>query len=119
MSGGVLYHGTSQARRESILRDGMIRRAQSGPAKVALTNSVDVAAYWAALAADTDRQDGRGDGAAVVLCVDADQVSAEVYSDPIWGDGECDWEREVAVWGDVPCSAIVGWFTPSAEKMQR
>jgi hypothetical protein len=23
------------------------------------------------------------------------------YSDPVWGEGECDWEREVRIEGDI------------------
>jgi hypothetical protein len=23
------------------------------------------------------------------------------YSDQVWGEGECDWEKEIACWGDI------------------
>jgi hypothetical protein len=105
----VLYHGTSRARLLSILHDGVIRVAPTGVRCVSLTDSFDVARYFAGIAAQCDLDEGRGDGEAVIVFIAADRVDAQPFSDPVWGDGECDWERERAVWSDVPADVIVGW----------
>ena len=52
----VLYHGTRYA--NSILKTGVLFRADVGEPKVFLTRSAEVAAYWATIERDDD--EGRG-----------------------------------------------------------
>ena len=42
----------------------------------------------------------------MVLVLDGEELLALNYdlaefSDPIWGDGECDWEKEIECWDDI------------------
>jgi hypothetical protein len=52
----VLYHGTRYA--NSILKTGVLFRAEVGERKAFLTRSAEVAAYWATIKRDDD--EGRG-----------------------------------------------------------
>ncbi len=97
----ILYHGTSLDRAGSIMRDGVIRRARHGVQCVSLTDDPKVAHYFAALAADADRS------TPVIIPVDGarlkrDGFELESHSDPVWGEGVCDWECETACWQDIP-----------------
>lgn len=101
-----LYHGTSVKRWESIQRDGVLRIAPYGDQHVSLTTSVSVARHFAELAAECD------DCAAIVLMVDERDVQAEPFSSDVWGEGECDWEKERACFDDIPLAKIYCRGTP-------
>jgi len=135
----VLYHGTSTARLKQILADGCLRVPTVGDRKVSLTTERDVAEYWARLSVFGDKHDEhahrlRGlppdadaaESRGVVLVLDAGRLAAAGYelspfSDDIWGVGKCDWEREIASWGDIKLSqgmlltveAVVGDVHPA------
>lgn len=103
----VLYHGTSTARLKSILKNGRLRTSEPGDPKIALTTERSVAEYWAchAVLGDLDRHPGE-ESSGVVLMLDGERLLALNYDltefrDPIWGEGECDWENEIACWGDI------------------
>lgn len=77
--------------------------------KVALTPDRSVAEYFAQVAVSGDR-DLHGipeeETRPVVLELDGDGLIEQNYdlqrhSDPVWGEGACDWEQEVACWGDI------------------
>jgi hypothetical protein len=103
----VLYHGTSTSRLNSILKEDRLRISNPGDPKISLTTERSVAEYWANLAVYGDRQD-RSDreSNAVVLVLDGEKLLAGDYDltefrDDIWGEGECDWENEIACWDDI------------------
>lgn len=103
----ILYHGTSKARFQKIMAEGALLCADVGVPVVCTSRSLKVAEYWASLAAQTDGREGRGDGTGVVLALDWSALDGAGFllvnrSDPIWGDGECDWEEEVSCWSDIP-----------------
>jgi hypothetical protein len=103
----VLYHGTSSARLKGILEDDRLRRATVGDQKIALTTERSVAEYFACNAVFADKHDRPGeDSSAVVLTLDGEGLLALNYdlvqcSDPVWGEGECDWENEIECWDDI------------------
>jgi len=107
VSGWVLYHGTTTYRLRSILADDQLRRAAVGDQKIALTTERSVAEYFACNAVSADKHDHREEESSpVVLVLDGEGLLALNYnlvpfSDPIWGEGECDWENEIECWDDI------------------
>jgi hypothetical protein len=103
----VLYHGTSTARLKPILAEDRLRKATSGDQKIALTTERSVAEYFACNAVFGDRHDRPNEeSSGVVLVLDREGLLALNYDlaefrDPIWGDGECDWENEIECWDDI------------------
>src|SRR5215472_12933048 len=103
----VLYHGTSTRRLKEILREKRLRASATGDRKVALTTEYSVAEYWASTAVVGDRHDYPDeDSRPVLLALDGEgllelRYELEGHSDPFWGDGECDWENELACWSDI------------------
>ena len=103
----VLYHGTSTARLKRILEDGRLRKATVGDQKIALTTERSVAEYFACNAVSADNHDHPdAESSPVVLVLDGAGLLVLNYklvpfSDPIWGDGECDWENEIECWDDI------------------
>jgi hypothetical protein len=103
----VLYHGTSTARLKCILTDGRLRKAPCGDQKIALTTERSVAEYFACNAVFADKHDHPDEESRpVVLVLDGEGLLALNYnlvpfSDPCWGDGECDWENEIECWDDI------------------
>jgi hypothetical protein len=103
----VLYHGTSTARLRRILEGGCLRRASIGDQKVALSTERSVAEYFACNAVLADKHDHPDEESGpVVLVLDGEGLLVRNYnlspfSDPIWGEGECDWEREIECWDDI------------------
>lgn len=102
---GILYHGTSAKRWELIKGDRTLRVAPYGVQGVSMTDSREVAAYFADLAADCDCC------APVVLRVDASALIAdgfelEPFEDGVWGEEECAWERETVCWRDIPITYV-------------
>jgi hypothetical protein len=103
----VLYHGTSTARLKHILEDGRLRRASIGDQKIALSPERSVAEYFACNAVFADKHDHPDEESSpVVLALDGEGLLADNYnlvpfSDPCWGDGECDWENEIECWDDI------------------
>ena len=102
----VLYHGTSIARLRRILSEGRLAVSATGPdRKVSLTTEVSVAEYFACHAVLGDRRSGVV-SKPIVLLIDGEgllELNYELtaFSDPIWGDGRCDWENEIACWTDI------------------
>jgi len=109
----ILYHGTSERRAQSIFAEGVLRRAPIGVQVVSTTLSLDVARYFARGAAHQDVDEFGDAGRWCVLAVPADKVNATPFSDPIWGDHECDWEQEMAIDHDVPASIV--WRVESGQ----
>lgn len=103
----VLYHGTSTARLNSILKEDRLRISDPGDPKVSLTTERSVAEYWACHAVLGDRHDRADEeSSGVVLVLDGEKLLAREYdlkefSDDLWGEGECDWENEIACWDDI------------------
>jgi hypothetical protein len=93
----VLYHGTSTARLRHILEEDCLRKAGIGDQKVALTKEKSVAEYFACVAVSADAHDHpEEESSPVVLELDGAGLFELNYdlipfSDPIWGEGECDW----------------------------
>jgi hypothetical protein len=116
----VLYHGTSTARLKRILADGRLRRATIGDQKIALTTERSVAEYFACNAVFADKHDHPNEESRpVVLVLDGEGLLALNYnlvpfSDPYWGDGECDWENEIECWDDIePLEEVLMAVDPS------
>jgi hypothetical protein len=65
------------------------------------------ALYFACNAVFADRHDHPDDDcSAVILVLDGEGLLAFNYnlvefSDPVWGEGECDWENEIECWDDI------------------
>jgi hypothetical protein len=103
----ALYHGTSTLRLEGILADNRLQVSVSGDPKISLTPARSVAEYFACNAVNGDRHDHPDDESdPVVLTIDGEHLQAllyqlDSYSDPVWGDGECDWENEIACWDNI------------------
>ena len=105
----ALYHGTSTHRLKGILRENCLRVSETGDDKVALTPDRAAAEYFAHLAVVGDRElhgIPEDETHQVVLEFDGDALIEEGYdlqrySDPVWGEGECDWEKEIACWQDI------------------
>jgi RNA:NAD 2'-phosphotransferase (TPT1/KptA family) len=103
----VLYHGTSTPRLNRILEDGRLRTSGTDDPKMSLTTERSVAEYWACHAVFGDRRNRTGeDSSEVVLVIDGEGLlelnyDLSAFSDPIWGEGECDWENEIACWDDI------------------
>ena len=107
----ALCHGTSSERWASIQKDGVLRRASFGVQAVSMTDEVDVAAHFAEMAVVGDLSEGVV-SKPVILIIDAIRLLAEgfkleAFSDPIWGERQCDWERELLCWDDIPIKFIV------------
>ena len=116
----VLYHGTSTARLKQILGEDRLRKATAGDQKVALTTERSVAEYFACNAVFADKHDRPDqDSTGVVLVLDREGLLALNYDlaefrDPIWGDGECDWENEIECRDDIePLEEVLIRSSPS------
>lgn len=62
-----------------------------------------IASYWVVRSAKLDGSANRG----LILIFDSAAIEAAdytltPYSDPVWGVGVCDWEKEVTYWSDLP-----------------
>ena len=103
----ILYHGTTSRRLRDILRENRLRLPQAGDQKISLTTERSVAEYFASNAVFGDhRSHPDEESKPVLLLLDGAGLLAlhyelESFSDPIWGDGECDWENEIACWTDI------------------
>lgn len=102
----ILLHGTSSVRWAAIRKAGVLRRAELGDKCVSLTDDRRVARYFADNACSADHAEGRDKSKPVVLRVDVTGLDAAPHSSRVWGEGECDWERETACWEDVPLDRI-------------
>jgi hypothetical protein len=96
----VLYHGTSTARLKRILRDGRLRASRTDDPKVSLTTERSFAEYWACLAVFGDRRDRPGEDSNGEGLLELN-YDLSGFSDPVWGEGECDWENEIACWDNI------------------
>ena len=105
----VLYHGTSTARLKLILGKDRLRRPtfKKKTIAIALTTERSVAKYFACNAVFGDKHDRPDqESTGVVLVLDGEGLLALNYnlvpfSDPYWGEGECDWENEIECWDDI------------------
>jgi hypothetical protein len=105
---------TTTLRLKSILEENRLRRAPMGVKAVSLTVSKKVAEYFACNSLFGDRHDRPAlESAPVVLVLNGELMLAEEYeleyeSDDCWGEGECDWENEIACWDDIsPLSNVL------------
>jgi hypothetical protein len=113
----ILYHGTSTARLRSVLAENRLSPTRYlemrggdlsiSTGKVSLTTEPSVAEKWAHLAAVTDTHDHFShDSSGVVLKLDGERLvelgyDLKHFSDPIWGEGQCDCENEIACWEEI------------------
>ena len=118
--GDVLFHGTSMSRWRSIQQDGRLRLPTSGDLKISLTTDFGVAVYWAKLASASDGTvaecraalaaiANRKAGVVLVLSHSALETSGHwltEFNDDFWGEGECDWEQEIACWSDIDIAQV-------------
>jgi len=122
-----LYHGTSTHRLKGILRENCLRESETGDdQKVALTPDRAAAEYFAHLAVVGDRElhgIPEDETHPVVLEFDGDALiedgyGLQRYSDPVWGEGECDWEKEIACWQDIkPVEEVLIGFRRSLSNL--
>lgn len=92
---------------ESIIRDGLIRIAPCGIEAVSTSIDRDVAISFGLHAAMADKAAYGQDAFVKLLKIDSDQMIIDGYriksfSDPVWGAGECDWEKEFVCYLDIP-----------------
>jgi hypothetical protein len=109
--GDALFHGMSTPRWQSIQQDGFLRLPTVGDPKISLTPDRSVAEYWAELASISDKKEGRGDGPGVILVLSHSALETSghwltEFSDDVYGEGECDWEQEVACWSDIEIAQV-------------
>jgi hypothetical protein len=102
----ILLHGTTSTRWAAIRKEGVLRIAPQGDRCVSLTDDHRVARYFADNACAGDVAMGRRGARPVVLAVDVTGLDARPHSSAVWGEGECDWERETACWEDVPIERV-------------
>lgn len=106
----ILFHGTSARRFALIMHAGTINPGFSGNRHVSLTPSFGVACVWADSASSCSDYE---EGLPIVLSIDARGLiyrgfpDIEPFSDPVWGEGECDWEQEVACHGPIETDFII------------
>jgi len=90
-----------------MLKEDRLRTSSPANPKIALTTERSVAQYWACVSVFSDSRDHSGEeSAAVVLVLDGARLLTHNYdltefSDDFWGEGECDWENEIACWDDI------------------
>ena len=101
---GKLYHGTNSLRYSQMLRDGAILPAPSGDQHVSLTTIEQVADYFASVASEWSDDK---DTVKIILEFDRDELAAggfdlQPFQSDVWGDGECEWECEVACQEEIP-----------------
>jgi hypothetical protein len=97
----VLYHGTSTRRLHGIFKENLLLTSKAGDPTIALTTERSVAEYFACSAVFGDRHDyPNEESSGVVLALDGEELLARncdltEFSDPVWGEDECDWENEM------------------------
>jgi hypothetical protein len=103
----LLYHGTSTKCLKSIRKEDRLRVTGYWDPAVSLTTVRSVAEYWADNAVFGDRYNRPNvKSSGVVLVLDGERLLARKYHltefrDDVWGEGECDWENEIACWDDI------------------
>ena len=121
----ILYHGTSTARLRRILADGILRISPTGDRKVSLTTERSVAEYFACNAVFGDERNYRGEESKpVVLALDGEGLlelnyDLTPFNDPVYGEGECEWENEIACWADIELDEILIGVEPVAVERLR
>jgi len=122
----ALYHGTSTLRLKGILADNRLQTSPWGDPKIALTPARSVAEYFACNVVNGDRHDHPDDESdPVVLTIDGEYLydllyDLGSYSDPVWGDGECHWENEIACWDNIaPLDEVLIEVAPVPEDRWR
>ncbi len=95
----ILYHGTSDKRLRRILKMDMLE-TQEFHSSICFSTRYKPAHYWSNLSALDD------ESVPVILKLNAIKLLEEgydlfPYSDPVYGEGICDWEYEVRVIDDI------------------
>jgi hypothetical protein len=101
-----LYHGTSARRFKLISSENRLRIAPCGVTVVSMSTKREVAEYFAENAVDGDEMDHFDRSAPTILVLSGRKLlelnyDLRAFSDPIRGDGECDWESEVCCVSDI------------------
>ncbi len=122
----VLYHGTSTLRLKRILAENRLRTSPTGDPKIALTTELSVAQYFACNKVFGDSLGHQGaESEPVILTIDGEGLLAlhyelESFFDPVWGDGQCDWENEISCWEDIdPLDEVLVAIEPVPEDRWR
>lgn len=118
MASTYLYHGTSIRAALRILQHGRILLPEYGNAVISTSPDRSVSEYWADLQAQCDEREAVGGRAGKMLEASLGSRGAiftlsrsgllaaglrpTEFSDPCWGEGECDWEQEEAIDGEIP-----------------
>lgn len=109
----ILFHGTSTRRWRRIQKDGLLRVAPVGLRVISMSEDPRVALHFAEMAVFGDRYDSpRCRTGPIILAVNAKALLSKGYelvrlSDPVWGEGACDWELEVASRINVPLDFVM------------
>ena len=96
----TLYHGTSKWRLHAIMAENRLRGFSIDIPAVSTSDKIEPALYWANRTAWLDTSDP------VLIRLNSDKLLAKQYvldrySDPIFGEGKCDWESEIRVSGII------------------
>jgi len=103
----TLFHGTSKQRLQSILEEDCLRGYTVGTPAVCTSDHIEPALYWANLTAWTDTSDPVVIGLSSRKLLGKQYILAR-YSDPIYGVGKLDWEKEIRVRGSIsPLAEVV------------
>jgi len=110
MKSMILYHGTSKLRLKQILEEDCLRTTTANMPRVCLSSKYEPALYFANLSAWTDTS------SPFVIRLKAEDLLDNMYvltpySDPFYGEGECDWEYEVSICEDIyPLGEVIKDF---------
>ena len=96
----LLYHGTSKFRLDKILAENRLLAMSHDDSAICTSSEWYPAKYWANLSAWTDESEPAIIKLDVKLLLDGGYTLTP-YSDPIYGEGECAWEREVGIYPEV------------------
>lgn len=123
----MLYHGTSLLRWQRIQDAGHVNPAPCGDKHVSLSTCPHVAARFALSAYEMGEWHGEEDEKGLVVLsvgrgiLERHGFKLFPYSSPVWGDGECDWEKEISCLEPIPASLfeVHMLFGPIVQKHKR
>ena len=107
-----IYHGTSLRIWRKIKDCGYLNPAPQGDMHVSFSCCSMVAARFALNAYQIGEFEGEDDGVGLVVLrawvpkLERYGLKLFPYSSPVWGEGECDWEREIACSEPVPINLL-------------
>jgi hypothetical protein len=123
-NGDYLYHGTDTVSLRTIQTGNVLQPGNTGG--ISTTSDQRVAMFWAEMACFRQRREGDPSAKPVVLILDPFSIEDDGYdiylfSDPVWGEGLCDWEQEERINGALENldTYIIEVQHPTNEKVEQ